>query len=398
MPNHVDLRPHLALFLTDFPADPQSAIARGASLGLDNTDSCEMSAWCWEISLQLQELAKGRALPLAMMGGAPTQLRVGLRQQRGSRDGDFLVAGGESDIAGLMAAFAQRFAALPPRYFRPEMQAKLPADAQELEMVTYFIRVPSLLLHGAGGGSGDQTVKMEFHFRTPLPPTEEITAEVIALTKPITVKTVRLEHQLALKFMPLADPPIGAVLARDGDLPKQFNDLDEMLGLGPLHWSELSDAFDATVAFECLEKRVSVSRADVLAQIETRLSRWLAGARDFTIADRPYFALIQAFQSAQVAQGARMSKIGWRARLARITYLSRCLRNAATGEADWARAYEDWFAMRASPFTGAITNPEANAANLLAIGVRWMDQRGGKLPGPFNGRPAECALWELLGT
>lgn len=396
MPHHVDLAPVIDQFLTPFPRDPQSAVARGAERGLDNRESCELSAWCWEVSLQLQHLAQERSLHLVMMGGAPTQLRVDVRRQRGSRDGDFLTDATPSEIEALMAAFAARFAPLAP-YFVPERLTPR-AGVQPLAMVAFLIRVPSLLLQGAMDGSGDQVVKMEVHFRDPLLPSETLTGDVIVLSQPITVEVVRREYQIVLKLMPLADPPIGAVPSRDGDLPKQFTDLDELLSLGPLNWADLRQALGQVVTFECQEKQVTVSTQAVLDQVAARATQWRSGARDYTIVDDPYFRAIQAFQSAQIAKSARLPKIGWRARLCRITYFARCLDDTVAGEQMWTDALAEWSSIRTAPSSGSIGNQSKHSITLAPIDARWRQRFGSRLPTVFRGRPYEYALWELLGT
>jgi hypothetical protein len=44
----VNVDDHLDLFYTDFPANPESAVERGAAIGINNRTVCEFSAWCWE--------------------------------------------------------------------------------------------------------------------------------------------------------------------------------------------------------------------------------------------------------------------------------------------------------------------------------------------------------------
>jgi hypothetical protein len=105
---------------------------------------------------------------MLLMGGTAAQLRVDLREQRGSRDDDYLTAASNETIAALMQELADRFAAVEEPYFRPEL--KIPADrTQELPMVTYEVPVPALLGHTDAEGVAKHVLKLEFHLVETLP-------------------------------------------------------------------------------------------------------------------------------------------------------------------------------------------------------------------------------------
>jgi hypothetical protein len=72
-----------------------------------------------------------------------------------------------------MDAFAERFAALHPLFLPSVYEPKSPAE--ELDLVTYVIPVALRLDHGR---VSNNTVKVEFHFETDLPPSETLSGSM----------------------------------------------------------------------------------------------------------------------------------------------------------------------------------------------------------------------------
>lgn len=77
------LSEHLELFKLDWLNDPAAALAQGRERGISDPHFVEMSAWCAELHAQLAELAEERSLPLLLMGGNATALRLEAAKQRG---------------------------------------------------------------------------------------------------------------------------------------------------------------------------------------------------------------------------------------------------------------------------------------------------------------------------
>ena len=142
----MNIQDQLHLFFTDFPREPDSALARGREIGLGNATVCEVAAWCWELDEQVRALATRQGLNVALMGGTAVQLRLQISEQRGSRDDDYLTDATPTQIQSLMAALAQRFEALAPPYFRPEIKTPR-SPTPGLALITYEVAVPALLGH-----------------------------------------------------------------------------------------------------------------------------------------------------------------------------------------------------------------------------------------------------------
>lgn len=377
----MNVRDHLNLFYTDFPANPESAVERGAEIGINNRTVCEFSAWCWELDEQVQRLAEQRDVKMLLMGGTAAQLRVDLREQRGSRDDDYLTAASKETIAALMQALADRFTAVEEPYFRPEL--KIPGDrAQELPMVTYEVPVPALLGHTDADGVAKHVLKLEFHLVETLPPSESLTASVFAIERDVESEVPILPHQIALKLITLTAPPIGIPDFRQDDIPKQLNDLDLMLARlsGQAEWTRLGEAVEDDVAREAAAINIeSPASSEIWSGIEARLDRWANVSTE-----RELQQLVNDAQGL-FPRGMRLGHLLWRARVRRIAYACRCARNA-DGAAAWSYARAEEERLKVD-----------NRAGAAEVAARWREERGSQAAGPLRAF-ASVLWWEYLVT
>jgi hypothetical protein len=377
----VNISDHVDLFYTDFPANPESAAKRGESIGINNRNVCEISAWCWELDEQVRRLAEERGVKVLLMGGTAAQLRLDLREQRGSRDDDYLTAASEKTIAALMQALADRFASVEEPYFRPEL--KTPGErAQALPMVTYEVPVPALLGHTDADGVAKHVLKLEFHLVDALPPSESLAAQVFALERAVESEVPILPHQIALKLVTLTAEPIGIPDYREDDIPKQLNDIDLMLARlsGAEHWAQLRQAVEDDVAREAAAIEIEPPAVDAVWNgIEARLERWADVSTE-----RELQQLVNDAQGL-FPRGIRLGHQMWRARVRRITYACRCARSNE-GAAAWAYARTEEERLNSDQKAGA-----------AEIAARWRDERGAKAPGPLRAF-ASVLWWEYLVT
>lgn len=368
------------LFLTAFPADPQSAQTQGASHGLDNRDACEVSAWCWELAEQLKSLSTMQGLHLIMIGGTATQLRIAAKFQRGSRDDDYLTDATEAEIVALMDALAAKFASFPSPQFRPERKNPGPG-APTLPMITFEVVVPALLGHLNFQGEAQHVIKLEFHFAISLPPTETVTGEVFALTAPVVQEIPEVGYQIAMKLMTLADPPVGLPPLREDDLPKHVHDLDGLAVMvrTPADWSTLLTAVEWQAKHDIGVSNATTTPAQILEQIAARMDTW---------ATTPKALLIRALNG-QLTKPSRVGPSAWRARFRRLRYLVECVAAGAAGGQAWFDALAEAETILADGNT-----PVAHAE----VAGRWPAAHGTPMPKPVKSLKADQLLWELLGS
>jgi hypothetical protein len=156
---------HLSLFKANWIGDPDRLKALARRHKYNDLFTAELAAWCAEVHEHLHDLEDAVGVELLLMGGNAASLRFDAIQQRGSRDNDYLTAASHAAIGRLMDAFAERFKALHP-LFKPEVyEPQNPTS--ELNMITYLVPVALLLDHGK---ATNNTVKVEFHFESDLPP------------------------------------------------------------------------------------------------------------------------------------------------------------------------------------------------------------------------------------
>lgn len=153
---------HLSLFKLDWLTDPDSAIAAGSAAGITDRHFIEMSAWCAELHAQLAELARDRDMPLLLMGGNASALRMEAASQRGSRDNGYLTSASEHDIRGLMDALVAQFATdFDEPLFRYRQLTGPPGGQPLPNFPAFAMTVPALLDQNAE--EGRLSVKLEFH-------------------------------------------------------------------------------------------------------------------------------------------------------------------------------------------------------------------------------------------
>ena len=375
----MNIQDHLHLFFTDFPSEPDAALARGREIGLGNATVCEVAAWCWELDEQVRALATRQGLNVALMGGTAVQLRLQISEQRGSRDDDYLTDATSTQIQSLMAALAQRFEALAPPYFRPEI--KIPkSPIPGLALITYEVAVPALLGHTDQSGVPKHVIKLEFHMVERLPPIELVTGEVFALVKPVTSMIPTLAHQLALKIVALAQPPIGIPARRDDDIPKQIYDIDRLLHhvTSPDQWREFSRAVDETIADECRKADVPNDIPLTRAGIHARLECWANR-------DDPRIKQLTRDAGALAGWEMRAGIIAWACRARRIQYALGCA-GQSDGRDLWNHANVE--AARLSTDPGAAWRE---------LGAMWRAERDGEPPRSLKAFP-RALLFEHLAA
>jgi hypothetical protein len=376
----VNLAEHLHLFKTDFPSNPESAVIGGEKIGLRNRMMCEVSAWCWELDEQVRMLASELGLRVALMGGTAAQLRLELVEQRGSADDDYLTDATLDQVERLMAALAERFIGFEEPYFRPEK--KVPRHPSPgLELLTYEVVVPSLLGHTNTAGIAKHVVKLEFHLTSAMPPTEAVTGEVFALTRPVTSTLPTLPHQIALKLAALAAEPIGIPTRREHDIPKQIYDIDRLLQhlAGERTWTDLGNAIDVTLRAEATKIGLGEDKEQLLDGIRVRLEHWALVTDDKRLKE------LLRNATALIGRAGRVGPIGWRGRARRIQYALHC-------------AYEtDDAVLWAKATTEAARLARDPAAGWREIGGRWRRERSTKPPPLLKAYPTEL-LFEYLAT
>lgn len=324
----------LRLFKLDWPGDPSLLEERRKAMGVQHYVA-EMAAWCAEINAQLDELAADRGMPLVLMGGNAAALRLEVAKQRGSADNDYLTSASEQDIAGLMDAFADRFAVAPEPYFRPELMPK-PEGAEELPLRAYKVKVPRISEHNPRGDE-HLVVKVEFHLDQELPPHERVSSEMWAVPEPVHATVPLLPFQVGLKLMTLVRPPIGIDRAREDSIPRQIYDIDVLLAqtLVPGNWKDLAAYSRRRYERECAQRELADADGQPWRDVVDRLDEWSA-CRDRT---SRYWSFINAIQSAQLKRQSQRLPEEWAARCRRLSVAMRCLEHADP-YAPWQRIIE----------------------------------------------------------
>jgi len=308
------------LFKLDWPGDPSLLEERRKAMGVQHYVA-EIAAWCAEINEQLDALAADRGMPLVLMGGNAAALRLEVAMQRGSADNDYLTSASEQDIAGLMDAFAERFAAAPEPYFRPEAIPK-PEGAEDLPVRAYKIRVPRISDHNPRADE-HLVVKVEFHMDPELPPHERVSSEMWAVTEPVHANIPLLPFQVGLKLMTLVQPPVGIEPAREDSIPRQIYDVDVLLAqmLAPGNWKDLAAYGRRRYRRERTQRGLPGEDGQPWRDVIDRLDEWSA-CRDRT---SRYWSLINAMQSAQLKRQSQRLPEEWAARCRRLSVAMRCL-------------------------------------------------------------------------
>lgn len=314
---------HLDLFKLDWLREPSAALKEGRKTGISDPHFIEMSAWCAELHAQLADLAEERGLPLLLMGGNATALRLEAAKQRGSRDNDYLTTASDGDIRKLMNALVARFAEhfQAPLFRYRELTG--PPDSQPLPLVAFAVHVPALLDRNAT--DGQLSVKLEFHTEDDpdlFPETETVSGRFFALAQDVAVVIPKLPYQIALKLMTLHEPPVGIDVSREDAIPRQLYDLDLLLAQldNEEQWHRLTDY--ARRRYDKEERQRGRSPADdgPWASIARRLDQWAH-------ADDPvqrYGQLIRTFQASQVSTGTKRPPEQWRGRARRLQFMVRC--------------------------------------------------------------------------
>lgn len=216
---------HLGLFKAEWIGDPERLKTLARESRYNDLFTAEIAAWCAEVHAHLRDLEAEVGVELILMGGNAASLRFDAVKQRGSRDNDYLTLASHADIQRLMDAFAERFAALHPLFLPSVYEPKRPAA--ELDLITHVIPVALRLHHGR---ASNNTVKVEFHFETDLPPSETLSGSVGPTKQPMLARVPELPYQFVLKLMTLASPPVGIDEDyRQDAVPRQLYDLDLLL-------------------------------------------------------------------------------------------------------------------------------------------------------------------------
>ena len=325
---------HLALFKADWIGNPDLLAQRIRTARIADRYTAELAAWCAEIHEHLRELADELGIELLLMGGNGASLRFDAVRQRGSRDNDYMTAATPEGIRRLMERFGGRFAPLgelmQPRLYEPKKPVR------ELPLATYVVAVPLLLDHGH---SGNNEVKLEFHFEQQLPAFELITGALgPAATPEITAALPELPYQIAIKLMTLAAVPVGIEEAtRAAAVPRQMYDVDLLLAtLGAERWQALSDYCRERYGEECKRCQIEVRPGEPFDGVRARLERW-GNCLD---EDSEPWLTIRAAQQSGLQRPVHLRPWGWRARAYRLIVAVEALRRGTDGWVLWETAYE----------------------------------------------------------
>ena len=325
---------HLALFKADWIGEPGLLAQRIRAAKVADRYTAELAAWCAEIHEHLRELADELGIELLLMGGNGASLRFDAARQRGSRDNDYMTAATPQDIQRLMERFGSRFAPLgelmQPRLYEPKRPVR------ELPLATYVVAVPLLLDHGH---SGNNEVKLEFHFERQLPAFELVTGALgPAATPKITAALPELPYQVAIKLMTLAAAPVGIEEAtRAAAVPRQMYDVDLLLAtLGAERWQVLSDYCRERYSEECKRCQVEARPGEPFDGVRARLERW----GDCLDESSEPWLTIRAAQQSGLQRAVHLRPWGWRARAYRLIIAVEVLRQGADGWMLWQTANE----------------------------------------------------------
>lgn len=325
---------HLALFKADWIGEPGLLAQRIRAAKVADRYTAELAAWCAEIHEHLRELADELGIELLLMGGNGASLRFDAARQRGSRDNDYMTAATPQDIQRLMERFGSRFAPLgelmQPRLYEPKRPVR------ELPLATYVVAVPLLLDHGH---SGNNEVKLEFHFERQLPAFELVTGALgPAATPKITAALPELPYQVAIKLMTLAAAPVGIEEAtRAAAVPRQIYDVDLLLAtLGAERWQVLSDYCRERYSEECKRCQIEARPGEPFDGVRARLERW----GDCLDESSEPWLTIRAAQQSGLQRAVHLRPWGWRARAYRLIIAVEVLRQGADGWMLWQTANE----------------------------------------------------------
>jgi Nucleotidyl transferase AbiEii toxin, Type IV TA system len=285
-------------------------------------EQIEVAAWCHELHLQVDELARERGMTLLLMGGQGASLRLASAVQRSSADNDYIVIATAHDIDELMTALLEKLQ--PHATHRSHFTGApiQPPPGARLPMRAWRVIVPRTLT-----GGPNAIVKLEFHLEPALPPHDELAGDVWTAGDPLRARVPKLPFQIALKALTLANPLIGIAPERDDARPRQIYDLDHLYALidDLARWQEVDDWFRSRHAYECETKNLQEPTPDSgYDEIDAFLTGW---------ADGLGWNLIRSFEGSQVFPDAAVSADGWRARAARVRAAIRLTR---------ARDYTSW--------------------------------------------------------
>jgi Nucleotidyl transferase AbiEii toxin, Type IV TA system len=330
------VEPHLDLFKLDWLRNPPAALEQGRAVGISDPHFVEMSAWCAELHAQLAVLAAERDMPLLLMGGNATALRIEASKQRGSRDNDYLTTASEGDIRALMEAFVARF---EPHFDAPLFRYRQlvgPPDAESLPLAAFAVDVPAMLDRNATGGR--LSVKLEFHIESVelFPDSERVSGRFFALGEDVTARIPKLPYQIGLKLMTLHEPPVGIDQAREDDLPRQLYDLDVLLAQlkQQKQWDVLIDYARRRYVKEEDQRQRTAAEDGPWPSIGRRLDDW----SQTDALSLPYGQHIRAFQASQVAAATKRPMEHWRGRARRLQFAVRSLAAGPQGYKQWRRA------------------------------------------------------------
>ncbi len=265
-----------------------------------------LAAWCHELHLQVDELARERGMTLLLMGGQGASLRLASAVQRSSADNDYIVSATADEVDGLMNGLLEKLRPYGGHHLHFTGEP-IPAPRDSpLPMRSWRVVVPRLL------AIGRVAVKLEFHLEPELPPHDEVEHEVWTAGAPLLARVPKLPFQIALKALTLPNPPIGIAPERSDARPRQVYDLDHLYPLveSDEAWVEIDEWLRARHGYECEVKRLAGLTPDqTYDEIDSFLEAWAGGGG---------WDDIRTFEGSQVFPGAAVSADGWRARAARL--------------------------------------------------------------------------------
>ena len=369
---------HLDLFKADWISDPEQLKTLTRTSKYNDLFTAEIAAWCAEVHEHLRDLEAQVGVELILMGGNAASLRFDATKQRGSRDNDYLTVASHEDIQRLMDAFADRFAALHPLFLPSAYE---PTRPYELNMMTYVIPVALRLDHGH---ATNNTVKVEFHFETDLPPAETLTGNVGPTQRPMLARVPELPYQFVLKLMTLASAPVGIDEDRRVDaVPRQLYDLDLLLAafVDETQWQTMVSYSKTRYARECAHWKVQVAPGEPSASVQQRLARWA----DCTDPSSERWRTIRAVQQSQMRSAVHRERWGWRARCLRLATAAQCI-ELEDGWSIWQQALATAAivpATKARRFKNALGELSATDPKSLPLELHdfvWDALNGGEAP------------------
>jgi hypothetical protein len=375
----VSIDDHLGLFKADWIRDPKRLKTLARESRYNDLFTAEIAAWCAEVHAHLRDLEAEVGVELILMGGNAASLRFDAVKQRGSRDNDYLTLASHADIQRLMDAFAERFAVLHPLFLPSVYEPKRPAE--DLDLVTYVIPVALRLDHGR---ASNNTVKVEFHFETDLPPSETLSGSVGPTKQPMLARVPELPYQFVLKLMTLAQAPVGIDEDyRQDAVPRHLYDLDLLLAefTRESQWRSMVSYCTARYARECSHWKAEVMSGEPSAGIQERLARWA----DCVDPASERWRTIRAVQQSQLRREVHLGQWGWCARCLRLATAAQCI-ELEDGWKTWQQALAAAAivpAVKARPFKGALaelTDWDVKSLPLELHDFVWAALRAGDAP------------------